>query len=364
MRIAIAGAGVAGSYIFRLLKLRRHRQVDIFDIRHRIACGIHPCGYGVDPNFAHLVQLAGLEPSRYELHRPPRMLVDIEGVAVGTSLYMIDKPKFIRDLLDGAPIRYERVDVEKYDLVVDATGEARAYSPPLRADLKARIVQWRVKVKQPSEPAFIATRGVPGYAWVMPLSDDGSEVHVGAGCRVGLARSARKLATSAFTRLQVDNVICSCGARIRLSGPDFGNVVHQNVWAVGEAAGLVGPSTGAGNVYALQSGLDLVDHLGDAAGYVAALKSRFHALLPEARAVRKVLTGRLPSLPDVYHIRQGWARAGVHVAWRDTPKVMLRMKRTFDAPLAETAGGPARPRAPGLGEREANPTGDEAQPGS
>ena len=48
MRIAIAGAGVAGSYISRLLRMRGYRQVDVFDVRHRIACGIHPCGYGVE----------------------------------------------------------------------------------------------------------------------------------------------------------------------------------------------------------------------------------------------------------------------------------------------------------------------------
>jgi flavin-dependent dehydrogenase len=333
MRIAIAGAGVAGSYIFRLLKLRGHRQVDIFDIRHRVACGIHPCGYGVDDNFTSLAQLAGLEAARYELHRPPRMLVDIEGVAVRTRLHMFDKPKFIRDLLDGATVRYEPVEVERYDLVVDATGEARAYSPPLRNDLKARIVQWRVRVRQPSTIAFRSTHGVPGYAWTMPLSEDGRELHVGAGCRTGLSASARELAKPAFVPLEVDERICACAARIRLSGPDFGSVVHRNVWAVGEAAGLVGASTGAGNVYAMQSGLDLADHLGDAAGYVAALKRRFQALLPEARSVRKVLAGRLPNLLDLYHIRQGWARAGVHVAWRDTPKVMLTMGRAFGGPL-------------------------------
>jgi flavin-dependent dehydrogenase len=345
MRIAIAGAGVAGSYIFRLLKMRGHRQVELFDTRHRVACGIHPCGYGVDPSFVHLVRLAGLEPSRYELHRPPRMVVDIAGVAVRTSLYMIDKPKFVSDLLDGAQIRYEPVDVQQYDLVVDATGEARAYSPPLRDDLKARIVQWRVKVKQPPDLTFMPTRGIPGYAWIMPLSHDGTEVHVGAGCRAGVTPSTRPLAATALARVRVDRVICACGARIRLSGPDFGSVVHHNVWAVGEAAGLVGPSTGAGNVYALQSGLALVNSLGDPAGYVAALKSRFHTLLPEARAVRKVLTAGRPNLLDVYHIRQGWARAGVHVAWRDTPKVMLAMKQTFDAPSDETARGePARGR--------------------
>jgi hypothetical protein len=80
-------------------------------------------------------------------------------------------------------------------------------------------------------------------------------------------------------------------------------------------------------------GLDLVTHLGDSAGYVAALGSHFRALLPEATAVRKVVTARLPNLLDLYHIRQGWARAGVYVSRRDAPTVMLAMKHTFDAPI-------------------------------
>jgi flavin-dependent dehydrogenase len=61
MRIAIAGAGLAGSYAYRLLALRGCRTVDIFDIRHRIACGIHPCGFGVDDRFDELVGHAGLD---------------------------------------------------------------------------------------------------------------------------------------------------------------------------------------------------------------------------------------------------------------------------------------------------------------
>jgi flavin-dependent dehydrogenase len=333
MRIAIAGAGMAGSYIFRLLRLRGHRHVDIFEVRHRVACGIHPCGYGVDESFAELAQIAGLQPVRYELHRPPRMLVDIADVDVRTDLYMIDKPKFIRDLLAGASIRYDELDVRRYDLVIDATGEARAYSPRLQADLKAHIVQWRLQAKQAAPLAFMATRGVPGYAWIIPLSPDARELHVGAGCQTGAAKP-RELARPALAPLGVDHVICGCSARIRLSGPEFASIVDRNVWAVGEAAGLVGPASGAGNVYALQSGLDLVTHLGDPAGYVGALKRRFRALVPEARAVRKVLTDRLPNLSDLYHIRRGWARAGVFVAWRDTPRVMLSMKRTFGTPTA------------------------------
>ncbi len=330
MRIAIAGAGLAGSYIFRLLSTQgRDHHVDVYDRRHAIACGIHPCGYGVDEHFNALVEWAGLPPDAYVRHTPARLQAEVAGIPAETTVLMIDKPRLIADLLGGARVIYDRADVEAYDLVVDATGEARAYAPPLPHDLKARVLQWRVRVTDPSPLAFMPTAGVPGYAWIMPLDSEARELHVGAGCLVGLGVPARELTEAAFRSLSVAGAICACGARIRLCGPDFRNVVHGNVWAVGEAAGLVGPASGAGNVFAMRSALDLVNNLGDAAGYLATLRQHFHHLVPEARAVRRVLLGKLPVPADIYHIRQGWRRAGVHVAWRDVPRLMLAMKRAF-----------------------------------
>jgi flavin-dependent dehydrogenase len=328
MRIAIAGAGVAGSYIYRLLQLRGGHRVDIFDIRHRIACGIHPCGYGVDHNFDALARRAGLDPGRYVVNQPAGRGY-LEGVPIRTSVYMIDKPRLIRDLLGAADVVYERVDLDAYDLVVDATGEARAYAPPLPGDLKARVVQWRVQTKRPARLEFRPTRGVPGYAWDMPLSHDGTDTHVGGGCRAGVRHPARKLTEPAFEGLDVERVICACGAFIRVSGPDFESTVHGKVWAVGEAAGLVSPVTGAGNVYAMLSGLQLVDHLGDPAGYVDTLRRSFSGLCAEARAVRRILAGRLPTPVDVYHVRLGWARGGVYVPWRRMPQIVFLMERAF-----------------------------------
>jgi flavin-dependent dehydrogenase len=332
MRVAIAGAGMAGSYAYRLLARRGRDEVDIFDVRHRIACGIHPDGFGVDDRFDDLVRHAGLEPSSYVIHVPPRFVAHVEGVAAKTTVFMIDKPRLIRDLLGGAEVRYEPVDVGRYDLVVDATGAARAYSPPLENDLKARVVQWRVRVRAPVATAFMPTRGVAGYAWIMPLSEDGTEVHVGAGCRVGVAASAKSLTRPAFRSLDVAEVICACGGRIRLSGPDFGRLVHGNVWAVGEAAGLVGPASGAGNVYAMHSALLLVNNLGNGRAYTSELEREYSALVPEARAVRKIVMGRWPSPVDLLHIRRGWARAGVHVGWLDLPRLVVAMGRAYLQP--------------------------------
>jgi flavin-dependent dehydrogenase len=328
MRIAIAGAGVAGSYIQRLLRLNGQHDVDVFDVRHRIACGIHPCGYGVDHNFDALARRAGLDPAHYVLHESAGKLF-LEGVPVRTSVYMIDKRRLIGDLLEGADVKYERVESSGYDLVVDATGEARAYAPPLGDDLKARVIQWRVRTKKPTRLAFRPTRGIPGYAWVMPLSADGRDTHVGAGCLAGTGRSSRSLTQPAFEGLEIERVVCACGALIRLSGPDFDSVVHGNIWAVGEAAGLVGPVTGAGNVYAMLSGLRLVEHLGDADGYVEALRRDFASLVPEARAIRRILRGRIPTPADIYHVRAGWARGGVFISWKRMPQILALMERAF-----------------------------------
>lgn len=320
---------MAGSYLYRLLSLLSVRRVDLFDVPHRIACGIHPCGFGVDERFNDLIRGVGLDPSAYVVHSPPRLRAQVEGVAAETTIFMIDKPKLVGDLLNGAVARHEPIDVRSYDLVVDATGEARAYAPPLRRDLKARVVQWRVRVREPATTAFMPTRGIPGYAWIMPLSEDGREVHVGAGCQARSGHPSKTLTRPAFGNLDVERVICACGARLRLSGPEFDRVVDGNVWAVGEAAGLVGAASGAGNVYALQSALALANHLDDAAGYLAALRREFSALVPEARAVRKILTGHWPTPIDLYYIRTGWARAGVRVAWKDLPRLVVAMGRAY-----------------------------------
>lgn len=260
MRIAIAGAGLAGSYAYRLLGMNGHSEVDLFDVRQRIACGITPCGYGVDGKFNELIRRVGLDPLRYVLHIPPRLTANVVKVAARTSIVMIDKPAVIADLLDSAHVHYEIPDPRRYDLLIDATGEARAYSPPLANDTKARVVQWRVRLGTPAATTFLPTRSVPGCAWVMPLSPDGRDAHVGAGCLSRSGVSTRELTRRVFSTVDVASVPCACGSRIRLSGPEFDRVVADRVWAVGEAAGLVSPASGAGNVYAMESALELVSH--------------------------------------------------------------------------------------------------------
>src|SRR5262249_6177049 len=159
-----------------------------------------------------------------ELHVPPRLVANVFDVAARTTVFMVDKPAVIADLQDGAPVRFEPVDRSRFDLVVDATGEARAYAPPLSRDIKARVVQWRLRLGEPAPLTFVPTRSVPGYGWVMPLSADGMEAHVGVGCLARTTIPARVLAREVLSSVDTRSISCACGSRIRLSGPDFGQI--------------------------------------------------------------------------------------------------------------------------------------------
>ena len=59
------------------------------------------------------------------------------------------------------------------------------------------------------------------------------------------------------------------------------------------------------------------------------LRRTFCGLGGEARAVRRILAGRLPTPIDVYHVRLGWARGGVYVPWRRMPQIVFLMERAF-----------------------------------
>jgi len=61
LKIAIAGAGMTGAYLYRLLDRKRHT-IDIFDRDTGTRCGIKPCAWGTSRGFAERVRASGLDP--------------------------------------------------------------------------------------------------------------------------------------------------------------------------------------------------------------------------------------------------------------------------------------------------------------
>ena len=73
--IAIAGAGMTGAYLYRLLR-REGNRIDVYDIGTQTRCGLSPCAWGTSRGFAELIGDAGLAADDYILERPGYVLMD------------------------------------------------------------------------------------------------------------------------------------------------------------------------------------------------------------------------------------------------------------------------------------------------
>ena len=112
-RVLIVGAGVAGSYLYRLLE-RKGVQVTICDNGEgRGQCGVHPCGFAASGKFHDLVKRVGLNPDDYVFRHDQYVVVD--DVKAKGDVLAIDKPRLVKDLLKGADV-LSAVPPADYDL--------------------------------------------------------------------------------------------------------------------------------------------------------------------------------------------------------------------------------------------------------
>ena len=145
MRVAIAGAGLTGAYLYR--RLQGRYDVDIFDLEKSTHCGAAPCAWGTSKEFAHYANRAGLDPNRYVCNVTSSVYLD--DVLLDVNLITFDKPRFVKDLLEGAAINYAPLQPENYDRVIDATGAWRAFLPPFRRDIRVPGLQYLVEAREP-----------------------------------------------------------------------------------------------------------------------------------------------------------------------------------------------------------------------
>jgi flavin-dependent dehydrogenase len=66
--LAIAGAGVAGAYLYRLLSQERFR-IDVYEVRHKTRGGVSPCVWATSEGFIGLIEASGLDPVKYILQK-------------------------------------------------------------------------------------------------------------------------------------------------------------------------------------------------------------------------------------------------------------------------------------------------------
>lgn len=302
MKIAIAGNGIAGAYTYKLLASQGH-EIVIYHVPVVTQCGIKPCAWGTSAEILGLIAHVGLNPDKYILNYIDT--INLDGLEMKANLYIIDKPKLIIDLLRGACM-VEGAISEQYDVIIDATGTARAYLPPSSDDLVLRCVQ--VRINRHIDKVSVKLCKI-GYSWQIPC---GNECHVGAESYV------KKPVQSA----KGDEILCGCASGVRVSGllPPF---VAGNVWGVGEAIGVVAPLAGDGIVTGMQSAqvmVECLEHNGPD-GYRKQLYERFAWIQREREVLGKLIAGKTPSVWDAGIITKNAKRMGLEI----NTSIALRM---------------------------------------
>ncbi len=320
MKIAIAGAGLTGAYLYRLLK-NRGEQPDIFNQDPVTKCGISPCAWETSRGFAELVAAAGLAPENYVVCRPNHILMD--EIRAEADLMTFDKPKLIRDLLDGAELKTPPIPLSGYGRIIDATGVRRALLPSIREDLILPCVQWRVRADRPLDNRIKV--GKIGYAWCFPLWEN--EYHVGCGSLVSdPAQILSKLGWIPGDG-SARNKVCGCRGLIRVTGPheSLPFVAEDKIWGVGEAIGCVAPLAGDGVVPGMKSVQVLLGNWDDPQRYTRAVLREFNWMKGERKILDKLTEkGRL-NLGDTYRVIKNLQRLGMQLPLKHAGLLLNRL---------------------------------------
>lgn len=331
MKVAIVGAGIAGSYLGRLLEGKGIHPEVYEQGDHDTACKFRSCGWGAQSKIGSYLARAGLDLSEYLLSSMEIMQFD--RLVAATGLCTIDKPSLIRDLRAGltiVPERFNNEDPDAYDIVADATGIARSLLPPCTSDLVLPTLQHRVTiepVKGNRPVAGVFGNQIPGlgYIWVFPLGQN--QYHIGAG---GLVFDRyEEVLEKFFSDLSVNNALthaCRCSGEIRVSSPfhsqPFTKVMRrgdgrsQQIVGVGESIGTVSPFTGEGIVYSLECAEMLADSWPDVALYTSRVLSRFAWMKKERETLDYLIAGGQkagPRLRDRWRFYQNARRSGVRL---------------------------------------------------
>jgi len=324
--LAIAGAGVAGAYLYKLLSQEKVR-IDVYDIRHKTRCGVSPCAWATTGGFVDLVEASGLDPGKYILQKIGHVTVDERKVKV--EVMTIDKPRLVKDLLAGADINYSPLDVKKYDRVIDATGLSRTFLPPIEKDIVSSCIQYCVQ-KNARMEARVEPGGI-GYAWCFHLSEN--RYHIGCG---SLAEKPLQVMKDLgwFETYNLNpgrNIFCGCSGKIRLTGPSgsqpfVADGTTDGIWGVGEAIGCVGSIVGDGIVPGMRSTQVLIDNWNSPDRYRESILKEFSWIDDERRLIDKLRKKEPLNMGDALIIKNNSKRIGMNIGLAKAAIFMKRLR--------------------------------------
>ena len=249
MKIQIYGAGMAGSFLYMLLK-QEFEHVGIKDARKTPDCR---CAWGIAYREGKkLYSRIGIDLDDYLLLKPKYAIAN--GLRFkNRNVAIFDRKRLLEDL-------WNQIEFKEFDgvnLKIDATGFKRAFLPKIENDRVYPTLQ-SVEEHDVEENIYIHARKT-GYAWAFPLGE--KKWHIGAG-DLSYDRAdelIRKL--RAEFGFEENTVVCKCRSKIRLLPPSACKpFVAGDIVGVGEAIGCVS-GAGEGNVPSLRCAEILFDCL-------------------------------------------------------------------------------------------------------
>lgn len=270
----VVGAGPAGAAFAYYASLRGYR-VAVYEQAPRP--GMKPCGWAVPSSISkHLnvpgeAIVAGIDG--YRVYLDNKLLYDVRVKGWG---WIIDKPRFLEELLEGVETHYRRPlrvpcngpprlpqggVIEAREGVVLAPGSAWPCSPGEKISAVQRLYRAPSGLVEEGVVEIWFDSSMVGYYWVFPHS--GRLVDIGVGGYLSFAELEERLKAFASRRLEGrgEGVSSFKGARIVVAGVDKGLFARRREPVIGEAAGFVYPLTGEGIRPSVVSAYALIEEL-------------------------------------------------------------------------------------------------------
>ncbi|VFJ15011.1 conserved protein of unknown function [Candidatus Nitrosocosmicus franklandus] len=258
LKIAIIGAGVAGSFLGSMLSKGDH-EVTLFE-SNREESHWPVCAWGASKHMLeYFSNKAGLDFSKYIFHVGKKLKMSLPNQKTEylnlDGLVTYNKKQWENDLLSNVNVEYgiscnrETFPKEKYDYVLDCTGFHRRFLPRAKEDFVIPAYEYLVEnITDIDEFHVMGYKGARGYFWYFPLNNGTG--FMGAG---DIDRKYLGIKEFFAEHPQV-RIVKKIGRPIRLAPPRLMEpFCDGNIIGVGESIGTVFPMLGEGIIPSLLS---------------------------------------------------------------------------------------------------------------